>query len=286
MSVQAMTWAFEQRHINDSNARYVLLALANYADKDGRGAFPSTDSLVDDTGLSRRTVQTKLDVLESTGVIRRGNQAIAAAYIGRPDRRPVVYDLVMERGEAVAPGSERGANGAATGCKSRTNGVQMAHERGAAVAPNPSLNHQGSEERGACAPRAAKAERFDPLTARPSNVSPDAWGDWCQHRREIRKPLTPASCRHQAKQLADHPNPDHVLNLSIANGWTGLFPEKVHASSQQPRAAGRASAVDQVRAAIEARAAAEAASGAAGQPLAEDDRDVRAPLDGEFWHVG
>lgn len=142
------------------------------------------------------------------------------------------------------------------------------------------------EERGACAPRAAKAVRFDPLTARPSNVSPDAWGDWCQHRREIRKPLTPASCRHQAKQLADHPNPDHVLNLSIANGWTGLFPEKVHASSQQPRAAGRASAVDQVRAAIEARAAAEAAAGAAGQPLAEDDRDVRAPLDGEFWHVG
>lgn len=142
------------------------------------------------------------------------------------------------------------------------------------------------EEQGACAPRASNAAKFDPMTARPASVSPDAWADWCQHRREIRKPLTAASCRHQAKQLEAHPNPDHVLHLSIANGWTGLFPEKVHASSQQSRAAGRASAVDQVRAAIEARAAAEAATGAAGQPVAEDDRDVRAPLDGEFRRVG
>ncbi|WP_254797389.1 phage replication protein [Geopseudomonas aromaticivorans] len=142
------------------------------------------------------------------------------------------------------------------------------------------------EEQGACAPRAAKAVKFDPLTARPANVSPETWADWCQHRREIRKPLTAASCRHQSKQLESHPTPDHVLHLSIANGWTGLFPEKSHASSQQPRAAGRPSAVEQVREAIAARAAAEAAPGPAGQPVAEDDGDVRAPLDGEFRRVG
>lgn len=139
---------------------------------------------------------------------------------------------------------------------------------------------------GAVAPTASRKQKFDPMTAKPANVSVECWMDWCQHRREIRKPLTAASCRHQAKQLEAHPNPDHVLNLSIANGWTGLFPEKVNAISQHPRAAGRPSAVDQVRAAIEARAAAEAAPGAAGQPVAENDRDVRAPLDGEFRRVG
>jgi DNA-binding transcriptional ArsR family regulator len=285
-----MTWALEQRAIKDATARHVLLCLANYADKDGKNAFPSVASLGEDTGLSERTIRYKLDDLLAAGLIRLGNQAIAAAYIGRHDRRPTVYDLVMYRGASAAPGDARGANDDATGCKSQQNGVQMTTERGAAAAPNPSVIRHSSvsnpKEQGAGAPHAAKAVKFDPLTACPANVSPEAWADWCQHRREIRKPLTAASCRHQAKQLEAHPNPDHVLNLSIANGWTGLFPEKVHAISQHPRAAGRPSAVDQVRAAIEARAAAEAAPGAAGQPVAENDRDVRAPLDGEFRRVG
>ena len=98
MSIQSMTWALEQRVVTDPTCRHVLLCLANYADKNGRGAFPSASSLSDDTGLSERTIRYKLDALEAAGVIRRGNQAIAAAYIDRYDRRPVVYDMVENRG--------------------------------------------------------------------------------------------------------------------------------------------------------------------------------------------
>ncbi len=72
-----------------------------------------------------------------------------------------------------------------------------------------------------------KASNFDPLTAKPENVSISAWADWCQHRKEIRKPLTAKTCEQQAKVLAGHPAPDAVINQSISNGWTGLFPEKV-----------------------------------------------------------
>lgn len=291
MSVQSMTWALEQRAIKDASARHVLLCLANYADKDGKNAFPSVASLSEDTGLSERTIRYKLDDLLDAGMIRLGNQAIAAAYIDRHDRRPTVYDLAMNRGAAAAPGCERGANEDATGCKSQQNGVQMTTERGAAAAPNPSFNRHLSvskpKEQGARAPRkSAKPAKFDPLTARPAGVTEKTWADWCKHRCEIRKPLTETTCSHQASLLEDHHDPEKVIRLSIANGWAGLFPEKVHASSQQPRAAGRPSAVDQVRAAIEDRATAEAAPGAAGQPVAEDDRDVRAPLDGEFRRVG
>ncbi|WP_256568036.1 MULTISPECIES: helix-turn-helix domain-containing protein [Pseudomonas] len=151
MSVQAMTWALEQRVVTDSSARHVLLCLANYADKHGRGAFPSVASLADDTGLSERTVQAKLRLLEDLGVIVEGNRAIAAAYITRRDRVPTCYDIVMERGEPAAPRqNERGETTApradATGCNLQQNGVQITTERGAAAAPNPSLNHQGTEE--------------------------------------------------------------------------------------------------------------------------------------------
>ncbi|WP_085987414.1 helix-turn-helix domain-containing protein [Pseudomonas alabamensis] len=85
----------------------------------------------------------------------------------------------------------------------------------------------------AASPASRKAPKFDPLTAKPCNVSEQTWADWCQHRVEIRKPLTAKTCEQQAKALANHPAPDAVLNLSISNGWTGLFPDKVLAGAQQ-----------------------------------------------------
>ncbi|WP_350649606.1 helix-turn-helix domain-containing protein [Pseudomonas sp. HY13-MNA-CIBAN-0226] len=153
-----MSWALSlpTQALKDSSARHVLLCLANYAGANGAGAFPSASTLAQDTGLSERTVRYKLDDLEKSGLIQKGNQAIAAVHIDRHDRRPVVYDLQLSRGaddatgcnsqqNGVQPGTERGADDA-TGCNSQQNGVQPGTERGAAAAPNPSLNHQGTEE--------------------------------------------------------------------------------------------------------------------------------------------
>ena len=87
-------------------------------------------------------------------------------------------------------------------------------------------NKVTSNKSGAtAAPR--KSTKFDPVDVKPENVSAQAWSDWCQHRREIRKPLTAKTCEQQAKALEAHQTPDAVINLSISNGWTGLFPEKV-----------------------------------------------------------
>lgn len=136
-----MSWALSRRDLGkDSSARHVLLCLANYAGADGRGAFPSAKTLTDDTGLSERTVRLKLDLLEASGLIVRGNQALAAVYIDRHDRRPVVYDLMIKRGAVVAPRED------GTGCSQQQNGVQPTTERGAATAPNTSINHQLTEQ--------------------------------------------------------------------------------------------------------------------------------------------
>lgn len=142
-----MSWALAlpKASLENPAARHVLLCLANYAGSDGRGAFPSALTLSADTGLSERTVRLKLDELEQGGFISEGNQAIAAAYIDRRDRRPVVYDLQLKRGANAAPRKERGADDR-TGCSSQQNGVQENAERGAAAAPNTPLNHQGTEE--------------------------------------------------------------------------------------------------------------------------------------------
>lgn len=122
-----MSWALDQQIIADPTARHVLLCLSNYANQDGRGAFPSVDTLKADTGLSERTIRYKLDDLEAAGVIRRGSPAIVAAYIDRKDKRPICYDIVMRGapdaprdGDGVQMATERGANDNTTGCSSCT----------------------------------------------------------------------------------------------------------------------------------------------------------------------
>lgn len=80
---------------------------------------------------------------------------------------------------------------------------------------------------GAKAPSRTKAAKFDPVTAKPESVSAQTWQDWCQHRAEIKRPLTATTCAKQAKTLAGHHDADAVINQSISNGWTGLFPDKV-----------------------------------------------------------
>ncbi|WP_223511640.1 helix-turn-helix domain-containing protein [Pseudomonas sp. GL-B-19] len=142
-----MSWALSlpTESLKDSSARHVLLCLANYAGSNGAGAFPSASTLAQDTGLSERTVRYKLDDLEKSGLIQKGNQAIAAVHIDRHDRRPVVYDLQLLRGANPAPRTKRGADGAA-GCNSQQNGVQPTTERGAATAPNTSIIHQVTGE--------------------------------------------------------------------------------------------------------------------------------------------
>lgn len=231
MSVQAMAWALSQQEVTESHSRHVLLCLANYADQSGRAAFPAVSSLALDTGLAPRTVQYRLRELESAGLIKRGNQAIAAAYISQRDRVPVCYDLDLSRGAQDAPRTERGARHDATGCTPEHDGVHATTERGAQRAPNPPINHPLTtlnQQQGAKAPGKGgkvKAQKFDPLAAKPANVSEETWADWCQHRKEIRKPLTATSCKQQAQDLANHPAPDAVIKQSIGKGWTGLFPD-------------------------------------------------------------
>jgi uncharacterized protein YdaU (DUF1376 family) len=100
------------------------------------------------------------------------------------------------------------------------------------------------QKRVAPAPTPAKSRKFDPLTVKPANVTEKAWADWCQHRREIHKPLTAKSCEQQAKALEGHPSPDQVLSNSISNGWTGIFPDKVTSNVHRLPSRGHASEPD------------------------------------------
>lgn len=183
MSIQAMAWAIEQQLVTDAPTRHVLLCLANYADKVGMGAFPSAATLAKETGLSERTVRQRLEKLQAAGIIKRGNQAIAAAYIKREDRRPVVYDLCITGVQLVHPVS--------AGCISGANGVQLTTGRGARPAPKPFSNPKADPARAG----ARAGDKSPGKSEEPNGRQPPAAEVIAASRP--RKPADPVHVREQ-----------------------------------------------------------------------------------------
>ena len=84
-----------------------------------------------------------------------------------------------------------------------------------------------------------KPPAFDPLTvtippAINTPLTQQAWAAWIEHRREIKRPLTPKSAIQQMRLLASLGADVAVetIRASIIGGWQGLFPEKVQARMQ------------------------------------------------------
>jgi hypothetical protein len=72
-----------------------LMGLANHADHEGKGAWPSQETLARYCRKTSRGIRKDLAQLEEDGLIRRGNQLLVAHIPA--DERPVVWDLTIER---------------------------------------------------------------------------------------------------------------------------------------------------------------------------------------------
>tara|TARA_Y100000782_G_scaffold28525_1_gene31929 strand:+ start:786 stop:1814 length:1029 start_codon:yes stop_codon:yes gene_type:complete len=78
-------------------------------------------------------------------------------------------------------------------------------------------------------PAKPKPAKFDPLTAKPENVSADVWAGYCEMREGGKTKFTLRACELIAKKLAslDQVAADAVVNLSVESGWVGIFPERL-----------------------------------------------------------
>jgi len=67
----------------------------------------------------------------------------------------------------------------------------------------------------------------------PQWLNKEAWAEWVQFRKEIRKKLVQTTISRQLKFLEQHKD-NHVVILeqSIQNGWQGLFDVKVTKSNR------------------------------------------------------
>lgn len=69
---------------------------------------------------------------------------------------------------------------------------------------------------------------------RPGNLSAATWDGWLRHLREKGKPATPTQERLMLAKLAEHADPDAVVQTAIANGWRYLDPPGRTPQGQAP----------------------------------------------------
>lgn len=153
MSITSVAWALRLK-VGSPTLKTVLIAVANYADENGK-CWPSTKRLAEDTELTKRSILTALKGLEEKGLIRRTERR-------REDgsRASDIIELIENNGgekaalggEGVSPRGERAAPGV----------VNVVQGGGEGVSPlttfEPSLNHQSEP---------SKEERADALAFPP-----------------------------------------------------------------------------------------------------------------------
>ncbi|WP_295909702.1 helix-turn-helix domain-containing protein [uncultured Bifidobacterium sp.] len=223
MSWQATNWALREAPVGgDTTARLILVALADRAHPDGSASWPSVRTLMRELHVSERTIRRKLSLLESGGLIRRGNQELSRRdEQGRliPGQyRPVVWDLCM--GAEPEPVSE------------------APEPRGANLAPLPEGRNEDDSRGDVLAPLAEAREARGATGGRPG-VPPVAG-------KPSNKPLPPLSPKGDISPREDAPSNGHLLQTGMAALLAGQDLPVPADSRRERRAARRLAARHEV----------------------------------------
>lgn len=213
-----MNWAYQQK-TGRSTAKSVLVALANQADQNGK-CWPSIDYLMNRTEIGRRAVIGNLAFLEEKGLIER----VVRGGTGS-GRKSNVYTLKMQsaadapsppkvqqmhKGQCADNDTKKGGN------------VHIKQGQSAADAPKQSKNNQLKKN------NQKTIGEQKPVIEVPDFINGDLLLDWIQHRKEMKKPLTPTAEKRLVSKLTtlrdQGHDPNACIEHSIANGYQGIFP--------------------------------------------------------------
>ena len=168
MSLEAISWALTQAPDVPPECVSLLVGLANHADSLGRGAYAGQKLLASYARKTDRSARNDLAKLLSIGLIRHGDQKLAAHIPA--DCRPVVYDLALERKHASGRKQDSARQSASAATTDRFTEPQAPdqQERGGDGSTLPGGNEvPGGNER----PRERKPASYKPTT-NPNQNSP------------------------------------------------------------------------------------------------------------------
>lgn len=167
MSVQALSWVLDDVRGIKPTERLALISIANHADRHGRNAWPSYETIAAEADINVDTAKRAVRSLRSAGVvtveINRGGDADT-----RPDRRPNRYALPLMgqpfdgRARNAPPPDAHG--GDRHGDPVSSTGARIATSRGCESVANggdenaPRTVHEPSNEPNPCGDAVAAGE--------------------------------------------------------------------------------------------------------------------------------
>ncbi|MEW8440970.1 MAG: helix-turn-helix domain-containing protein [Candidatus Thiodiazotropha taylori] len=219
MSINAINWAFDQ-DIESPQAKFVLVSLANHANKDGT-CYPGIDTLCRKTAMHRATVirhiQTLINDKFIKKVIRPGDGS---------GRKSNLYQLnlgVDNIGKVVD--CDKGQ------CRTVQRQSRILQGQCRTVRPKPL--EEPKEE-----PKEKSTKKEITVFTPPPEVNPQAWSDLDQYRSTHKVKKVRDTWSNLAKAKAcnllsplTHDDQQHCVNMTIANGWQGIFPDKIGSTS-------------------------------------------------------
>ena len=203
MSIKAMSRVWDQSKAT-GNELIVLLAIADHADDDGCNAYPGLQTLARKARIGERETRYCLRKLEELGELRVTLQQRANG-----SYRSSLYEILIGGVGHIMP-----------------------HDSGAGACPSrvqvcaPPLEPSLEEEK--------ESKEKEPLAVPQELNTPEfisAWNDYVSYRKQAKfKPLFPTSVQAQFKRLSPFgsPHATEAVRVTIANGWQGIFPEKVN----------------------------------------------------------
>ena len=226
MSIKQMTKVFNDESLK-GNEKLLMLALADNCNDTGV-AFPSWNELIRKTSMSRGSISKWVKSLESKQLLfkknrnRKNGSRTSSKYLIYPNENRSVLDeedylifkdLYIQSSEVELPPKVQKLNYPSSEVE-LPNGGQSSE----VIPLEPSLTSSNRQSNHHL----------------PEWLDKKVWNEWINFRAEIKKKLTSSTIEKQLEFLSK--NIDHhtdIINTSIMNGWTGLFPLKQQQKSQQ-----------------------------------------------------
>lgn len=206
MSIPAINWCIEQKGMPPGQW-VVLFHLCHAHNHETGRCDPSQAYLAEMTGMGERTVRRHLSDLEKDGLIERRKRGVEGG--GR------VSDFFILKITTSYEPANLAANH--TGQSVRTNRPNRAEK----------VHEMAAKQ------EVTGKNRETPREILCQVLSEEATDAYIEHRRSKRAKLTERAAELIVKKLNGHPSPDAVIEESIANGWTGVFPDKGGGGRQQ-----------------------------------------------------
>jgi hypothetical protein len=201
--------------------------VARRANSDGTGARPEVETMAKGIGCSLATAFNLLRDLDNLGFVTPGKLA--------KSRGPRFRTVHVARMQAVSKPELFSSQQLSD---SNLQNVGLQSSRHSEVSPSPlsdsNLQNAGLQSsRQTLPPLKPKPKPkpgwFDPADVElPEWLSQEVWRKFVEYRRQMKKPLTELMANANIEMLSElqsrGQDPPAVINQTIANGWSGLFP--------------------------------------------------------------